>query len=198
MDPVLRRATCRSGVPFSIRARVISAYRHRHAKNITPARYLSMTVSASILPKTRKADSCCGCGMPNRSKVSSILFQNSCFMMGHSARCSIFSVTGHAMHALESAVVSFPTVYNVRCQTLTHCSYIVVCLVLLRKTILSSILWPSVCPEASVLTLLAMSPLPPVFKLSQFANVGVVFDGESVQSDLFSVYLPSVYCGEGV
>ena len=48
--------------------------------------------------------------------------QNSNLIMWHVARWSMFSVSLHAVHELDSAFVSFPTVYNVRCQTLVHCS----------------------------------------------------------------------------
>ena len=44
-----------SGFSFSIRALVISAYRHLHARNMSPARCVSMTVSALILPRTKNA-----------------------------------------------------------------------------------------------------------------------------------------------
>ena len=120
--PVLVSAAPISGLSLSILALVISAYRHRHARNIMPARFSSITVCVSILPRIINAVSSSGVFCPNRVSKSRMIPQNSNLIMWHVARWSMFSVSLHAVHELHSAFVSFPTVYNVRCQTLVHCS----------------------------------------------------------------------------
>ena len=122
VSPVRVKALSMSGFSFSIRARVISAYRHLHARNMIPDSCVSTTVFALILPRTNNATLSSGGVSPIRVSISRMTSQNFSLITPHVAICKMFSISLHAVHWLESADVSFPTVYSVRCQTLVHWS----------------------------------------------------------------------------